>query len=136
LEVYGPITYTAGTGYLNIRFPIPLWEVIRSGTHGIIGHEYAGKSDKELKEIATKFVDERLKLHKDGNTWANMMGMLSYGSVELSRAKQIAQGLKHAKSFRDRLKAMQKQIDDFNAKTIKDRNDQQKAQKKSVKKKK
>lgn len=95
------LEYEASPARVMLRIPLPVWELIRRGTHGILASDLAGKTDDQLEEIATTHVTDRMDAHLKGNKMSALLGSWTLGSVDLPVEEQIKNGLNYYKGIRD-----------------------------------
>lgn len=91
--------------YNRVMVPIPahIWEVIRQ--YAGVDLRYAEKTDEELRQYVEREVDERLEKYAQASEKSraliSVLGSIAFGTADLTREEQIAQGLAYFTKTRE-----------------------------------
>ena len=104
--------FEAGYGRVMVPIPVHVWEVIRQ--HPGVDLQLADKTDAQLREHVEAALDDRLRRHQDANEKAKglmaLSGSLTFGSIDQSRAAQLAAGLDYYTRLREHQRQIQRAV--------------------------
>ena len=108
--------FEAGYGRVMVPIPIHIWETIRH--LGAARLDLINHTDEDLRAMVEKDVDERiadyqkaLREHPDRADWFSIAGSFVYGSADEPREQQIAHGIEHFQSERQRQRELHAAIE-------------------------
>jgi hypothetical protein len=95
--------FSASPGYITVKIPIGLWEIIRKYTHE--SAKVLDMSDEQIQAKVEKNVDERIEEYKKNpKGLSSFIGVIPYGLAEEPKEKQIQSGLKYWRTLQQTVK--------------------------------